>query len=87
MKTCGVIMPMFNRTPCHGEILECLRHDRHDLTDGKHTKHLVLRSDEVYIVWYRDDEDQYEDKDDEDFIYYEISAVEAQKMLLKGVTK
>ncbi len=81
METCPYVMPMHGGySPSHDEILVCLRRDRHDVHD-QDERHLVLRGDGVYILWWHDAEDYYEHKDDEDFVYQEISELEAGKIL------
>ncbi len=76
---CGICV----RLPSWGEYLPCLRENRHDIKDKSEIAehHLVEMPDGTFVLWYYDITDIYEDKDDEDFVYYEISKEEAQKLI------
>jgi len=77
--TCAICV----RLPTWGEYLPCLRENRHDLKDKSDIAehHLVQMPDGTYVLWYYDYEDVYENKDDEDFVYYEISEEQAKSLL------
>lgn len=85
MVECGICMPNFSvhLTP-DGEYLPCIREDGHttDYDSDLSDHHLVRLNDGRYIVWYHDYEDVYPNKDDEDFVYLEISEEEAREKYL-----
>ena len=66
--------------PTQGEVLVCLRKDGHD-RDDKDRKHLVRRSDGVYILWEHDYEADDGSEDFSDFVYIEMAEDEAQEYL------